>query len=80
MLDTVDIAVGMADQERTYGEYVVEFSHGNIRVKSAPCANQDCVRTGWISRAGRASCACRAASCGAGRRKRRNDDFDIVVK
>ena len=52
VLDTVDITVGMADQARTYGEYVVEFNHGNIRVTSAPCANQDCVRTGWISRGG----------------------------
>ena len=81
VLDTVDIAVGMADQERTYGEYVVEFSHGNIRVKSAPCANQDCVRTGWISRGGQ-SIVCLpgrfvvelAAESGE------NDDFDIVVK
>ena len=81
VLDTVNIAVGMADQERTYGEYVVEFSHGNIRVKSAPCANQDCVRTGWISRGGQ-SIVCLpgrfvvelAAESGE------NDDFDIVVK
>ena len=81
VLDTVDIAVGMTDQERTYGEYVVEFSHGNIRVKSAPCANQDCVRTGWISRGGQ-SIVCLpgrfvvelAAESGE------NDDFDIVVK
>ena len=69
------------DEERTYGEYTVEFSHGNIRVKSAPCANQDCVRIGWIRRGGR------CIVCLPGRfvvelsaESGENDDFDIVVK
>ena len=52
ILDTIPISVGDADGERTYGDYVVQFSHGYIRVESAPCANQDCVHTGWISRSG----------------------------
>ena len=52
ILDTIPISVGDADEERTYGDYVVQFSHGYIRVESAPCANQDCVHTGWISRSG----------------------------
>ena len=81
ILDTIPISVGATDEERTYGDYVVQFSHGHIRVESAPCANQDCVHTGWISRGGQ-SIVCLpgrfvvelAAESGE------NDDFDIVVK
>ena len=78
VLDTVDIAVGMADQERTYGEYVVEFSHGNIRVKSAPCANQDCVRTGRITRGGQ-SIVCLPARLSVTLEGGAQDGPDVVI-
>ena len=52
VLDTFELPVGMPDQTKTYGSYVLEINHGHLRMVSTPCANQDCVHTGWISRAG----------------------------
>lgn len=52
VLDTFSIGADDADTEKVYGDYIVELSAGQVRVEEAPCANQDCVHTGWISRAG----------------------------
>ena len=81
VLDTFPITAGMADEERVYGAYTVEISHGYIRIETAPCANQDCVHTGRIHRNGQ-SIVCLpgrfvvelSAADGA------EPDIDIVVK
>ena len=81
VLDTIDLSVGTADQIKTYGDYQLEINHGHVHILSAPCANQNCVHTGWISRAGQ-SIVCLpgrfvvelSAAEGSG------SDIDIVVK
>lgn len=52
VLDSFSITAGTEDRTLEYGAYTVELSHGYVRVESAPCANQDCVHTGWIHRPG----------------------------
>ena len=45
ILEEITLTAGSPDQEKRYGDYVVE-------IKSAPCVGQDCVHTGWIHRSG----------------------------
>ena len=52
ILEEITLTAGSPDQEKRYGDYVVEINHGHIRIKSAPCVGQDCVHTGWIHRSG----------------------------
>lgn len=52
VLDEITLSVGAPDEVRTYGDYVLELNHNFVRLQSAPCANQDCVHTGWIYRNG----------------------------
>ena len=52
VLDSFSITADTEDKTLEYGEYTVELSHGHVRMESAPCANQDCVHTGWIYRPG----------------------------
>ena len=52
ILEEITLTAGSPDQEKRYGDYVVEINHGHIRIKSAPCVGQDCVHTGHISRSG----------------------------
>ena len=51
-LDSFLLRETAAQETRVYGDYTVECNAGHIRIESAPCANQDCVHTGWISRSG----------------------------
>ena len=51
-LDSFPLRETAAQETRVYGDYTVTFNAGHIHIESAPCANQDCVHTGWISRAG----------------------------
>ena len=51
-LDTFSVAAGTPG-ERVYGAYTVSVAgDGAVSVSRAPCAGQDCVRTGAIRRAG----------------------------
>lgn len=50
VLDEITLTSGTPDEVRTYGDYVLELNHDHVRLQSAPCANQDCVHTGWIHR------------------------------
>ena len=81
VLDTITLSDTDPVQQKTYGDYTLEIGHGQVRILSAPCANQDCVRTGRISRAGQ-SIVClpgrfvvQLTAAGSG-----SSDFDIVVK
>ena len=80
VLDTITLSDTDPVQQKTYGDYTLEIGHGQVRILSAPCANQDCVRTGRISRAGQ-SIVClpgrfvvQLTAAGG------SSDFDIVVK
>ena len=63
-----------------YGDYTLEINHGHVCIQRAPCANQDCVHTGWISRPGQ------SIVCLPGRfivelgGEDEHPDYDIVVK
>lgn len=37
ILEEITLTAGSPDQEKRYGDYVVEINHGHIRIKSAPC-------------------------------------------
>ena len=51
-LDSFPLRETGSQETRVYGDYTVVFNAGRVHIESAPCANQDCVHTGWISRAG----------------------------
>lgn len=52
VLDEIALTVDAPDEIRVYGNYVLELNHNFVCLQSAPCANQDCVHTGWIHRSG----------------------------
>jgi hypothetical protein len=52
VVDTFALNEDGTNEEHRYGNYLLEVSSGQVRMETAPCANQDCVRTGWIDRAG----------------------------
>lgn len=80
VLDEIRLTAGSPDQTLEYGDYTLEINHGHVCIQRAPCANQDCVHTGWISRPGQ------SIVCLPGRfivelgGEDEHPDYDIVVK
>lgn len=69
-------------QRRTYGDFVVLIEDQQVCIEHAPCANQNCVHTGWIRSASQ-SIVClpeRFIVELSGSSKTQNPDFDIIVK
>lgn len=69
--------------ERVYGDYTVSCDGRSVAVTHAPCSNQDCVRTGHVSRAGQ-SIVCLpgrfTVQLTAADGSTENSDFDLVLR
>lgn len=57
ILKSVDLSLIPDGRQETYtvgGDYteVIQLERSRVRVKSSTCVSQDCVHTGWISKAG----------------------------
>ena len=48
ILDSFPLHASNDAQRRTYGAFVVLIEDQQVCIEHAPCANQNCVHTGWI--------------------------------